>query len=117
MKLIVGSIDLNKITESRLYHGKNNSRYLSVVLMELDEPDRFGNHFRVVEGVSKEERAAGTKGPIIGSAKHMGGQTATRPPANKPASTPAPRTATQPAVRPVPAETPVAREPDDDIPF
>lgn len=73
MRIIAIKIDCAKITKSRLFPGKNGAKYLDALAMELDEPDQYGNHWRIVESVSKEERQAGKRGPIIGNGKNIGG--------------------------------------------
>lgn len=73
MRIIAIKIDCTKITKERLYPGKKGGKYLSALAMELDEPDRYGNDWRIVEAVSKEERQAGKRGPILGNGKNIGG--------------------------------------------
>lgn len=76
-------IAVNKIDKARLFKGKKDT-YLDAVLVE--RPDDYGNDGFIAEDVTKEERAAGKKGTIIGNWKHLG--------AKKPAertSRPAPR--------------------------
>lgn len=73
MRIIAIKIDCTKITKSRLYLGKGGAKYLSALAMELDQPDQYGNNWRIVEAVSKEERQAGKRGPILGNGKNIGG--------------------------------------------
>jgi len=76
------SIDVTKINKERLFVGKNG-KYLNAVLIENRAPDKYGNDGFISEDVSKEERAEGVKGTIIGNFKNLG------KPATKPASKPA----------------------------
>ena len=99
MKIIVGKIDVTKINKARLFPGKNGAKYLDFVMIEGEQEDRFGNHFMVVEAVSKEERERGVKGPILGNAKHAGGRRTQAPTGN-----------TAPATSGTPVE-------EDDVPF
>ena len=102
MKIIVGKIDVTKINKARLFPGKNGAKYLDFVMIEGEQEDRFGNHFMVVEAVSKEERERGVKGPILGNGKYAGGKKSMPPtPKVKPAET----------VEGVPFPS------DDDVPF
>jgi len=66
--MISAKINVMNIDKSKLFPGKNGAKYLDIVLIET-ENDRYGNDFVVVQGVSKEERAAGVKGSILGNAK------------------------------------------------
>jgi hypothetical protein len=72
MEIITAKIDVTKIEKERLFPGKNGAKYLDVVLIPTAN-DRFGNSHMVVQAVSKEERQAGVKGPILGNAKSLGG--------------------------------------------
>jgi hypothetical protein len=81
MKLIAIKIDVMKIAKERLFQGKTGAKYLDALLQELDVPDAYGNNFRVVQSVSKEERAAGVRGAILGSAKYLGRKPAGEKPA------------------------------------
>lgn len=64
------SINVLKIEKDRLFVGKSG-KYLDCVLVE--KPDQYGNDGFVSQDVSKEERAQGKKGTIIGNWKHLGG--------------------------------------------
>ena len=66
--LISVKVDLNKIDEKRIFHGKNGARYLDLVLMPLRELGKFGDTHLVKQSVSKEERLAKVQTPIIGNA-------------------------------------------------
>jgi len=68
--MISVSINVSKIDKDHLYEGKQG-KYLNLVLWETPD-DKYGNDYRVVQGVSKEARAAGTKGAILGNAKIVG---------------------------------------------
>lgn len=78
MRLIAVKIDCTKIDKSKLFQGKNGAKYLDCLLQEV-ENDKFGNDFRVVQAVSKEERMAGTRGAILGNGKYLGAKTAAAP--------------------------------------
>ncbi len=68
MEIIRLSIDVTKIDKDRLYEGKNGAKYLNCAM--IPTPDsKYGSTHMIIEDVSKEERAAGTKGNIIGNAK------------------------------------------------
>lgn len=65
-------IDVLKIDKAKLFKGEKGT-YLDVVLLMKDAPDAYGNHGMAVQQVTKEERAAGIKGNILGNAKILGG--------------------------------------------
>lgn len=67
--IIVGKIDCTKIEKARLFPGKNGAKYLDVIIKTTDEPDQYGNNGMIVQSVSKEERAQGVRGPILGNVK------------------------------------------------
>lgn len=84
---IVGKIDVTKITKDKLFQGKNGAKYLDFVLIPTTN-DKYDNDFMVVESVSKEERAQGVKGPILGNAKILASRSG--PPQHKANDKPAP---------------------------
>lgn len=67
-----------EITDAKLYEGKNGAVYLDLALFESPD-DKFGNDWRVCQSVSKEARAAGDKGAILGNGKNVGRASAPRP--------------------------------------
>jgi hypothetical protein len=69
--MITVKIDVTKIDKNLLFKGAKGT-YLDVVLFETPD-DKFGNDYRVVQGVTKEARAAGVKGAILGNGKVIGG--------------------------------------------
>lgn len=73
-------IDVTKIEKARLFKGEKGT-YLDVLLIETPN-DKYGNAYMAVQEVTKEERLAGIKGPVLGNAKVFG-----QAPAPKPAAT------------------------------
>lgn len=102
--MITLNINVTRIDKAHLYEGKSG-KYLSLVLFEnKDGPDQYGNDGFVTQGVSKEERAKGVKGPIIGNWKNI--ETKPRQQTTKPR---------QQDSKPTTAPT---KDPDeDDVPF
>lgn len=87
--IIYLKIDVTKIDKARLFQGKNGAQYLDAVLIP-SQNSKYGDSHMIVQGVTKEEREAGKRGPIIGNAKTPERkQEHTSPPSR--ASTPAPR--------------------------
>lgn len=82
--MITVKIDVTKIDKNLLYKGTKGT-YLDVVLFETPD-DKFRNDYRVVQGVTKEARAAGVKGAILGNGKVIGGNA--KPAFNKPDAKP-----------------------------
>ena len=69
-------IAVNKIDKKRLFHGAK-CIYLETTLLEnRDGVDQYGNHGMIVQDVTREEREAGIKGPILGNFKIVGKQPA-----------------------------------------
>ena len=66
--VIALKIDVTKIEKARLYKGAKGT-YLDCILMLNLEKDSYEQNGMVVQSVSKEEREAGTRGPILGNAK------------------------------------------------
>lgn len=91
--MIALKIDVTKINKDKLFPGKNGAKYLDIVL--IDREDDYGNHYMVVQSVSKEERLAGERGAILGNGKIIG------------SDKPAPSRASRPA----------AKDESDDCPF
>jgi hypothetical protein len=66
------SIDVSKIDKSALYISpKNGKKYLSLMLKIREEKDQYGYDGFIAQEISKERKAAGEKGPILGNAKIM----------------------------------------------
>lgn len=82
---ITGKIDVTKIEKARLFAGKGGAKYLDVVILMRDDPDQYGNRGMIVQSVSKEERAQGVRGPILGNIKVLDGQGSRRPERKAPA--------------------------------
>lgn len=92
--MIAIKIATAKIDKTHLYEGKTG-KFLDILLMEnKDGVDQYGNAGFVIQSVSKEAKARGEKGPIIGNWKHIG--------TNKP------QAAAQPAKQ---------EDANDDVPF
>jgi hypothetical protein len=61
-------IDVKKIDKAHLYKGQ----YLDLVIWEnRDGPGKYGDTHMIVQSVSKEDRAAGKKGAIVGNLRPM----------------------------------------------
>lgn len=99
--VITISIDVTKLEKVRFKRVTRRSGadavYADIVL--IPRQDDRGNDYMVVQGVTKEERDQGIKGPILGNGKIMGGK-------KQEARIPKPAQG---------AETPPTQE--DDVPF
>ena len=68
-----------KIDKGALYEGKNG-KYLNCVLFEnRDGQSEYGDDGFIVQDITKEQREAGERGPIIGNWRHLD----TRKPSNR----------------------------------
>lgn len=65
-------IDVSKILKEHLFQGKNGAKYLDAVLIPSPNSQYGDSHF-IAQGLPKELREQGKKGPIIGNAKVLGG--------------------------------------------
>ena len=100
-------IDVSKIDKSKLFVGKNGNKYLDAqVFIDLDENDQYGNNGMITQAVSKEERASGVKGNILGNSRKFWGDYDNQ----------APQQPQQPQRSPQGQQTP-PMDFDDDIPF
>ncbi|MGH2623339.1 MAG: hypothetical protein ACRDE7_06720, partial [Sphingobacterium sp.] len=64
-------IDVSKIEKERLFKGQKGT-YLDAVVFLDTEADQYENNGMIVQSVSKEERAAGKRGAILGNARIIG---------------------------------------------
>ena len=65
--MLTGKIDVKKITKAKLYVGKSGT-YLDIILIPTPD-NKFGDDYMIVESTTKDERANGVKGVILGNAK------------------------------------------------
>lgn len=63
------SVDVTKIDKARIINGKKGKYVDMQAFIDLDEQGQYGDNGMVVQAVSKEERQAGVKGPILGNVK------------------------------------------------
>jgi len=70
-KFVVIKINVSAIEKEHLYKGAKGT-YLDLAVRLNDEPDKYGHHGMVTQGISKELRAAGVRGAILGNAKIIG---------------------------------------------
>lgn len=70
MKLGISlNIDVTKIEKARIIEGKKGKYLNATVFVDPENADEYGNHGMITQDVTKEERDAGTKGPILGNVK------------------------------------------------
>jgi len=62
-------IDVTKIDKDKLYKGQKGQYLDLTTFINLDEQDKYGNNGFISQSVSKEERDAGVKTPILGNVK------------------------------------------------
>ncbi len=70
-QMYAAKIDWSKVDKTKLFKGKNGAEYLDVILMPVRESKYGESHF-ITQSVSKEDRARGVKGAILGNAKPVG---------------------------------------------
>ena len=62
-------IDVTKIDKARLFRGAKGTYLDATVFIDPDNLDEYGNSGMVTQDVTKDEKAAGTKGAILGNVK------------------------------------------------
>jgi len=62
-------IDVSKIDKERLFKGAKGTYLDATVFVDLGEADQYGNHGMITQDVTKAEKDAGQKGPILGNCK------------------------------------------------
>ena len=62
-------IDVTKIDKALLYKSEKGTYLNTTVFIDIDSPDKYGNHGMVTQDISKEAKDAGEKGPILGNVK------------------------------------------------
>lgn len=70
-RIINLKIDVSAIDKAKLFKGKKGT-YLDCTLLFNETPDKYGNNGMIVQDTTKEERAAGNKGNILGNGKLAG---------------------------------------------
>ena len=74
MQKIAAKIDVTKISKADLYEGAKGV-YLDAVFIpnKPDQPSKYGDDGFIVQGLPKEKRDAGERGPIIGNWRFLAG--------------------------------------------
>ena len=62
-------IDVSKIDTARLFSGQKGTYLDATIFVELAELDQYGNSGMITQDVTKEEKAQGVKGNILGNGK------------------------------------------------
>jgi len=62
-------IDVSKIDKDLLFKGQKGTYLDATVFVDLGEADKYGNHGMITQDVTKAEKSAGQKGPILGNCK------------------------------------------------
>lgn len=63
-------INVTKIDKARLFKGQNGNVYLdATVFIDMNELDQYGNSGMITQDVTKDEKASGVKGNILGNCK------------------------------------------------
>jgi hypothetical protein len=62
-------IDVSKIDKARLFKGEKGIYLDATAFIDLDQLDQYGNSGMITQDVSKDERAQGVKGNILGNSK------------------------------------------------
>lgn len=69
-KTIVGKIDCSKINKEKLFSGKKGEKWLDIIM--IPTPDsKYGDDYFIAQSATKEERAQGVRGKILGNCKFL----------------------------------------------
>lgn len=102
-------IDVTKINKDWLFTGRTGAKYLDLVMFATpDKIGEYGDAYVVNQSPSKEARAAGAKGAILGNAKVWAMQP-------RGGYAPAPAAAARPPAASAPPPAGAASDPD--VPF
>ena len=59
----------NAIDQSRLHQGQKGGYLDATVFIDIGPADKYGNHGMITQDVTKDEKAQGVKGNILGNCK------------------------------------------------
>ena len=62
-------INVSQIDKMRLFSGQKGKYLDATIFVELDQLDQYGNSGMITQDVSKDEKAQGIKGNILGNGK------------------------------------------------
>jgi len=62
-------INVSMIEKARLFTGQKGQYLDATVFIDVNDLDQYGNSGMITQDVSKEEKAQGVKGPILGNCK------------------------------------------------
>lgn len=88
---VSGKINVKEIDKARLFQGAKGTYLDFTVFIDIDEQDQYGNSGMITQDVSKDEKAQGVKGNILGNCKVFwrdGGQSSPSPQQSRPQATP-----------------------------
>ena len=60
-------LDVSKIDKSKLFRGQKGVYLDATVFIDVDQKDQYDNNGMITQDVTKEEKAAGQQGPILGN--------------------------------------------------
>lgn len=85
-------IDVSKIDKARLFKGEKGVYLDATAFIDLDQLDQHGNSGMITQDVTKEEKQAGTKGPILGNSRVFWSESGSAPQAGQRNQPPKPTT-------------------------
>lgn len=74
--LVYLKIDVTKIAKEKLFQGKNGAKYLDAVM--IPKKTAYGD-FMIVQSATREERARGERGAILGNGKYADSRSESQP--------------------------------------
>jgi len=73
-------INVSMIEKARLFAGQKGHYLDATVFVDVNDLDQYGNSGMITQDVSKEEKAQGVKGPILGNCKVFWNDSGTQAP-------------------------------------
>ena len=76
-------INVSQIDKARLFSGQKGKYLDCTVFIDINDLDQYGNSGMITQDVTKDEKAAGVKGNILGNCKVFWNEAGQAPQANQ----------------------------------
>ncbi len=110
-------LDVSKIDKSKLFRGQKGVYLDATVFIDVDQKDQYDNNGMITQDVTKEEKAAGQQGPILGNVQVFWSDGQQQQQRQQPMQQQAPQRAPQQQQQSPMQSLPPADDFDQDIPF
>ena len=111
-------INCSQIDKARLFAGQKGQYLDATVFIDVDQLDQYGNSGMITQDVTKDEKAQGVKGNILGNCKVFWNDSGQQAPQQQQRQAPqAPQYQQQAPQQQRPQQAPQAFDYDDDLAF